>query len=39
MLKSFQALDKDGDGFISKDELVNGLKTIMPDKEAELEAD
>jgi calcium-dependent protein kinase len=39
MLKSFSALDKDGDGFISKSELIEGLRTIMTDLEAELEAE
>jgi calcium-dependent protein kinase len=39
MLKIFQALDLNGDGQLSREELIHGYKQIMSSKDAEAEVD
>jgi len=39
LLKTFQALDENGDGQLSTDELVKGYRKIMGDAEAEAEVE
>lgn len=34
LMKMFQALDKNGDGVLSREELIQGYSQYLPEKEA-----